>query len=125
MPEDVPPGGTGALLRGKRNLENSLSFLFWRFFHWHGGCWGWRGFRFCEVASHKFDFLHGKLLWRDGGDRTEGFLLAPVDGEGYGDDGFVVGRECGNENIRFTIFEQREGFLVFSCLEEGEGIGGA
>ena len=66
MPEDVPPGGTGALLRGKLNPENALSFLFRCFFflglRFGGGCW--RGFGFCEVASHKFEFLHGKLLWQ-------------------------------------------------------------
>ena len=37
----------------------------------------------------------------------------------------ALGWECGDENIRFAIFEHREGFLVFSCIEEGEGIGGA
>ncbi len=46
--------------------ENSLSFLFRCFFflglRFGGGCW--RGFGFCEVASHKFEFLHGKFFWQ-------------------------------------------------------------
>ena len=95
MPEDVPPGGTGALLHGKRNLENSLSFLFRRFFLRRGGCWGWCrcGFELCEVASHELEFLHRKLLRREERGGPERFVAAAVGGEGYGYDGFLVGRQ--------------------------------